>query len=261
MHYDLWENDLLKFEFQSDDQGNWGYPVLGNPLDHYEVTPFQAIYADEFNQTHISSYTPTVNGVPTTNDFSSAQQPDINDFLFKELQYKRIFLQNNVVGWNTNGDIYVAEYEAQNEIVIGEEVTPQTDIAPYNVLVNGDVICHAGDSIRIKNGFYAEVGSKFHAYIHPLECTVSGGGSSAIILPDSNNEQIENNSLVALDLKVEEKIDFKVYPNPSEGQFTIEFSDQTEYFKVQILNLSGEVIYTNEVISNKPFISNWRLYC
>jgi hypothetical protein len=72
-----------------------------------------------------------------------------------------------------------------------------------------------------------------------------------MILPGSNNEQIENNSLVTLDLKVEEKIDFKVYPNPSEGQFTIEFSDQTEYFKVQILNLSGEVIYTNEFISNK----------
>jgi hypothetical protein len=137
-----------------------------------------------------------------------------------------------------------------------EGYTPGDDIPANSVFTaEGDYVGNnqivAGDSIRIKNGFYAEVGSKFHAYIHPLECTVSGGGSSAMILPGSNNEQIENNSLVTLDLKVEEKIDFKVYPNPSEGQFTIEFSDQTEYFKVQILNLSGEVIYTNEFISNK----------
>ncbi|MBK6527134.1 MAG: hypothetical protein IPG07_17245 [Crocinitomicaceae bacterium] len=168
LHYDLQEQELMHddFDFDNTPQSDfYGYPVLGHPVNHFSITPFEAIYADEFNQSHISSYNIELGGA-SVNDLYETGHPHIKNFIIGEIQYYWVFLQNQQVGWNTEpGGTYKAEYEAESTIVIGEFVTPRTDIAPYVVLENATVICHAGEEINLRQGFHAVAGSDFHAFI------------------------------------------------------------------------------------------------
>jgi hypothetical protein len=45
-----------------------------------------------------------------------------------------------------------------------------------------------------------------------------------------------------------------LYPNPTEGTFTIELADFTSSVKIEILNTLGEVVYSNLLTSPKTML-------
>lgn len=256
LHWDLQSNELLYYgfdeitgiELQSD---FFGYPWIGHPTNHFAITPFEAIYADEFNETHIGSFsTSAVNGAyPSASTLSNAPHDFINDFLFTEIMYKKLYLQNREIGWNTDGSDYTAEFETQDEIIIGEAVTYQTDPAPFNVLSNGTVICHAANSISIKPGFHAQAGSGFHAYIEEPTCTTTGGGPSAMALQGDDNLAQKNNSNEIAANITEQKSNqtLKIVPNPNAGVFYLDLGDYSGNLYIEIYDLSGKLKFSNWV--------------
>lgn len=257
-HYDLQDEGLMRFEFNNQIPNDfYGYPVLGHPTNHYDITPFQAIYADEFNETHVSSFVPTAisNGLPTA--WNNSVHPKINDFLFSEIQYKNVYLQNQQVGWNTNGADYRADYEAQESITLGEKVTPSTDIAPYEIWDNGIVNCKAGNEISIKNGFHAMGGSEFHAEIISPQCIYLSGGPSAMSLPDdqttSYNQQFinKNDPKLTNNISEEHQTFFMIVPNPNNGNFAIMMDDTNTEKEIQIIDLSGKIKYSSILVKNE----------
>ena len=162
-------HQLMRYEFSNAAQGNYGYPCLGHPTDHFGITPFEGIYCAEYNQEHVDSKLVSGN----SNDVESLQLeivsttgPGIKQFILSEIQPVVIYLQNRKIGWNTLLEkIYEVDFVAGDRILVGERVTPSTDIAPFVVLKNGKVECRAENSIRITAGFHVEAGGVFHGRI------------------------------------------------------------------------------------------------
>ncbi|MBL7897446.1 MAG: hypothetical protein JNJ99_02840, partial [Crocinitomicaceae bacterium] len=151
--YDFQDNDLMNIGLdlagdfiQSD---FYGYPVVGHSSDHFSITPFEALYCDEWNQTHISSLDAVLTSpaYPDEDDMGTQGYVTIKTFIMDEIEPTVIHLQNQKVGWNTNGAEYKAQYEASYAIFLGENVSPKTDIAPYEIWNNGSISCVAEEHI------------------------------------------------------------------------------------------------------------------
>jgi hypothetical protein len=98
----------------------------------------------------------------------------------------------------------------------------------------------AGHSIRFLPNFHAEAGSFMHAWIttNGSFCDVAGGGSIVAQTEAKSTELAKPDveSIIANGLQV------KVYPNPSNGQFTIELNDTEPDITAIVYNLSGSTI-------------------
>jgi hypothetical protein len=111
---------------------------------------------------------------------------------------------------------------------------------PVLIQENGVADFIAGQSIRFLPGFHAETGSLMHASIttNGSFCDVAGGGS-IVVQPEVKSTELAEpdvESIRANELQV------KVYPNPSNGQFTIELNDTEPDITAIIYDLSGSAI-------------------
>ena len=134
-----------------------------------------------------------------------------------------------------------------------------------NGLGNGNLTFRAGERIVLKPGFKAEEGTKFHAYIDPLECnggqyrnsaysdypmsTIYDSLLCAAYYTESNNFIINNTyEDEDFDNELKEK-QIILFPNPNNGVFSIQ-STKTLHGKtqIQIINSLGLCIYEKEAI-------------
>jgi hypothetical protein len=98
----------------------------------------------------------------------------------------------------------------------------------------------AGQSIRFLPGFYAQNGSEVNAWITTNGTFCDGVAASPVQMPETKSSPelllSHNNKQI-----VKEK-GMKVYPNPNNGEFTIELTgfDSAE---LQLCNLTGRIIY------------------
>lgn len=134
-----------------------------------------------------------------------------------------------------------------------------------NGLGNGNVTYRAGERIVLKPGFKAEEGTKFHAYIDPLECnggqyrnsaysdypmsTIYDSLLCAAYYTESNNFVMNNTyEYEDFDNELKEK-QIILFPNPNNGIFSIQ-STKPIFGKtqIQIINSLGLCIYEKEVI-------------
>lgn len=51
--------------------------------------------------------------------------------------------------------------------------------------------------------------------------------------------------------KLEEIVDFVLAPNPNNGSFTLQFSDQIQAFSVRVMDISGRTVYADHLVSNQ----------
>ncbi|MCK9236267.1 MAG: S8 family serine peptidase [Bacteroidales bacterium] len=160
-----------------------------------------------------------------------------------------IYLQNQTVSTGTY------THNAMNKIEAGYDVTTAVPYGNYVVEGDANVTLHAGNSITLGPGTSITPGANgsFHAYIEPFfTCTQYPMG---MILNDDNNNgfpavindyrvtMLKEEDFFATDSKPIETV-FKIYPNPSNGDATIEYTlDNSEFVEITIHDNCGRPIY------------------
>lgn len=159
------------------------------------------------------------------------------------MRYYKVHVQNYKVGWNTNVTVsYRATYEAENSILIGEKVTPRTDIRSYEILSNGYITCYAPESIHIASGFHVTEGGIFHAYNdspHYIIYNPCANNHSPI---NGNGYNLEPLQIEDSESKNEREEGFSIFPNPSSGEVTLIAPVSTEVLTINVFDISGKLI-------------------
>lgn len=232
LHYNIKSQGLMYNQFNSNVQSDtYGYPNLGHPTNHFQITPFEAIYCDPQTYEHIKLQESISENSGDPNNNDPAYLGYITQFMLDEIEADDVYLQNKVIGknhvqWDPNYT-YTAWYKAKNKLTIGMNVTPKTDAGSYVIEATGDITTYAGKEIHIKPGFHAQNGSEFHAYIASDECPRDEGKSTLSSDPEMQN--ISNDRAMFYENEGEEVSDQKeirVYPNPSNGEINLAFPNE-----------------------------------
>ncbi len=254
LYYNL-KNEGLMYKKATDipniKSNTYGYPNLGHPNNHFDITPFEAIYCDPITSEHIKMQKSAGNHV-TKNE----ALVHLRDFILNEVEAKTVYFQNKDMGINhapnDNNFTYTAWYKAEDEIIIGKDVTPKTDTGPYNIESTANITMYACNSITIKPDFYAKAGSKFHAFIKCDHCH----GPVRPLYPTENNSMPPSTGTTIESFKnaptINENQELRVYPNPSNETVNVLFpKNQGQY---QLSNIQGEIIKEGGVIQDRNYI-------
>jgi hypothetical protein len=248
----------------------WGFPFLNfsNPRN---VTPFDAVYAIGDNNGTFA------NGLTTPgNQFHVMEaQTGIGDYLARvEVAPTDLYLSNRMVGSDlvnpcpTPGSCYTAEFEARDNILIGNGIygiNPGTDpnwqqnnLTPdgdFGVVNNAKVIIHSGNVIGLLPGVSITAGGEMDVTIKSYNCAnllfrtannnQNGGGgiaSGGNIATNGAELQPMQDAVSA----TQKTTAIKVYPNPSAGTISIE-RESEEPINITISDLNGKIVYTGTV--------------
>ncbi|MCL2326873.1 MAG: S8 family serine peptidase [Bacteroidetes bacterium] len=141
-------------------------------------------------------------------------------------------------------------YHAINNISAGKNVTSSVPTGNYTVKSGANVTFRAGNSIILSDGFKAESGSTFRAYIAPFfTCTFSL--KSAPVIPDSDslpfisNFTVEKTTLLENEIIETEKPYLKLFPNPVINDVNIEYKliNVTEIVEITLHDSNGKLVY------------------
>ncbi len=124
-----------------------------------------------------------------------------------------------------------------------QDITVAGDGRSVNVLVDGNAEFIAGNSIRFLYGFHAVSGSYVHGLIttNGTFCDGHGGKSLLVLPPVPENQTTEF-------ISFKEQIDsfdkqVKIFPNPNDGNFTIELVNFNNHVSIAVFNGLGAVSY------------------
>lgn len=239
-----------EFNFDPDFPSNYfGYPHLGRPNDHFEVTPFEGIYVGEKIHPHI-----------VLEESDDADVDAINGFILNEVEPWYLGLQNQNLGAQARSNYtYKAHRRAKYRITTGHLVTPKTNPGDYNVEPNADLRLEAGESIHLKPGTHIKAGAKAHLFINYAGC--SGKSNLA-----SDNEYDNSNALTneegvqEQEVKTPEmKTSINVYPNPSSNGLTVASMQDVPMESLYIFNLSGKLVHSEENIDTARYDCSYNL--
>ena len=114
----------------------------------------------------------------------------------------------------------------------------------------------AGERILLHKGFHVKPGGKFHAIIGSKDLydklvkdkSINNSFADLETLePDFKESEINNLKSDEIEYKITGNEDFKIYPNPSPGLFTLHFDDgENPGFSVEVTNMMGNVVYKRE---------------
>ncbi len=218
-----------KFDIANNPPSNhYGYPNLGRPNDHFQVTPFEAIYIDNEIDPHIK-----------LKDATPWFVDSLNNFILNEVEPWYLGLQNQHLGAQARANYkYIAYRRAKYRIVVGKKVTPTTDPGDYVVEANAELTLKAGEEIHLKPGVHFKAGSSVHLVPEYDACN---DAKSAL----TNHSDDENNSKTAVDLREKEPIEkiekgFDLYPNPASQTLTIAAKNKTAFDGFAIIDLQGK---------------------
>ena len=260
----IWQNNNLYYNLQDEDlfiveinqQGvetitdRYGYPHLGHPTSHFDITPFEAVYADNFNWDHI------VMG-NTLDDHLNGDQSYFNnlrDFLNDEVEGFIVPLQNKVIGENHVQNTtyeYKAWYKSRDQVIIGNKVTPKTNLGDYIIEQTGNITVYGGKSVLIKSGFHAKAGSTFQAFIQ--EASDCYGDYSKSDSPTSTNSDTNENTMETVIEKstMNEDLRIKLIPNPNSGTFIFDVNKANPKGSLYVYGLDGKLYYEQAVIQRR----------
>ena len=239
--YNLRDNNLMwESPFPNEVTGNFqddevGYPSIIHGSNQYNFTPFDTVFAFDDNDKHGA----------VEEEFN----PEITNFILSEVNSADIWLQFLNIGAFANGSYhhYPAQFEAQNTIECGEEVTFKTQNKPFICAPESEVELKAGKSIHFKPGTHLQAGSKVHAYIEsPVVCPKSMLFNNQNE-DDDTTEETPTKSNVSSNSNVLDNKEVKLYPNPNEGIFNIENPFEEE-LEVLIVDNMGRVVHKGKAI-------------
>ncbi len=234
---------------------DFGYPHINHPTNHYDYTPYDAVYAvgDPYpdyidNQMHVED-----------------PQPYIADFLVEEIAPKTLYLSNRTL-------IEEADFEARNSVLAGNQdiykhggpnpadwyprlQTPPGDFVVSNI--NNPIVTirsannDGNSSIVLGAGFRAEHGCVFRAYIYQstyCSTTVAKSISNNI---QNNNDIREARPIISSKqakgkLQPNPKINVTLFPNPSTGIIHFDFKEDYTY-SYSINDVLGHVVQNGTI--------------
>lgn len=257
MDYNFKEKDL-NYDHENavgnpaDASNTIGYPHLGYPSNHYDITPFDALFTWDQNTVHVTS------GVRSdaydSDDYyyevDSPARNIIKNIVVEEGEHWNIHLQNKRIGYYSNGEIYQVDYNAENEIYWGERVTQKTDFLPVSIEPNAVVRAYACNGHVIKDGFEIKAGADVHIKPECNTCQPLGGRTENPTIDESNqaiNESTVNTERIATPRMV-------LYPNPTAHELTIVLENEVakENFDFFVYNFSGTLAHSgSNVEGNK----------
>ena len=120
---------------------------------------------------------------------------------------------------------------------------------------NTSATVEVSNSITILPDFHAEAGSFFHASIDPFVCS-----SNARIIDTTINEH--SRDIFQGNLKMKEELlpadnivsQIKIYPNPTNGLFTIELENSNAGSLIEVYDVMGKKVVTKAILANKMAI-------
>jgi hypothetical protein len=262
----IWENDNLYYNLQDEDMfyqsqynldnnilsEHFGYPSLGHPLgqtvDHFDITPFEAVYADLYSWDHIKmlgtieDYTnsPTIN--VTINDLWH-----VGNFIVKEVEDKNVYLQNKIIGQNHKLDPnyeYKAWYKARQSISFGRHITPKTDEGDYIIESTGNITAYA-PIIHLMPGFHSKLGSTFHGYNDVEFCQSNTTHSQSNSTDNANapTKTFKTETNLDANMPKDNTPSIAIFPNPNNGNFTFKTNSTNLNGMLYIYGLDGKIHY------------------
>lgn len=251
---------------------DFGYPHLTFPTNHYDYTPFDAIWAhgDNISITHYDDNTMHVEDAT----------PHIGEFLVEEIAPTTLYLSNRIIKgeqYTCNGSVvkekYYADFEARNSVLAGDQSIYEHNFLQFNLpryerqrTASGDFIINDGSvvTIRANNyngtssltlgaGFSAKAGSIFRAYVFtdPNMCGPFGAQRMAasnatppntlakesrpIISTKRGVTQNKNTNNKQTTAKI-----INLYPNPTSASVYVEMDDSRQTYFYIVKDIAGK---------------------
>ncbi|MBI4645404.1 MAG: T9SS type A sorting domain-containing protein [Bacteroidia bacterium] len=231
----------------------FGFPFINHPVDHYQITPYDAVFAIGDNNFDVNG-----NPKPTNQFHVEDPQIAIGNYLARiEVAPEELYLSNMSVGSSKqSGDAnqYIAEYEARNAIFVGNGIYYEKDYQ-YYLTPDGDfrvdngnkAIIHSGYEIEFLPGTEITYGSELEAYIEPYDCE-NLMLKNLNVENDAGNDmneyfKTEMTKLESKKQEKEEKYYIKVFPNPNYGMLTISTNIRENEMTVTVQELTGKQVY------------------
>ena len=252
LYYNVKEQGLMFNEFGYDPNvpsNIFGYPHLAHPSNHFQITPFEAVYCDPQTYEHIKMQASVDN-----DSLDDTYLVYTRNFILDEVEANDVYLQNKVIGKNHVQWMpysYKAWYKAIHDIVVGHSVSPKTDPGDYIIEKTGDITMYACHEINLKPGFSAEAGSNFHAFVLCDGCARPGEHNNKSADPSTGGENETLRVKKSQKNQATESIDqlsLKVYPNPTSGQTNVVFPLAAGSFTV--CDINGRIIVQQKLENN-----------
>jgi hypothetical protein len=149
----------------------------------------------------------------------------------------------------TPGEVPVNLTVANTTVVTGEacfNATNEITVSTVTVVNNASANFIAGYSVTFLPGFHAVEGSYVHALITETAsfCNVAGGSP---IVEQPSVKSVENQTVAKNQATIPGEKSMKVYPNPNNGQFTLELTNIESGATVCIYNMLGARVYQSLV--------------
>lgn len=122
-------------------------------------------------------------------------------------------------------------YQPENKVTVQAGNTLET-VNDVIIRFNSEHKFTAGQGLVFKSGFHSEFGSDFLAKIEPCELIAKN------TIASGNTSEESETSLRATENAV-------IYPNPSNGKFTLSFSQLNETDELRILDLQGRQVHVD----------------
>jgi hypothetical protein len=249
LYYNLQDEGLMyqiyDYNPVTDKSEIYGYPHLGHPTNHFTITPFEAVYADDFNWDHIVMSN-------TLDNYLNGEQSyynNLRDFLNDEVEGWVVALQNKVIGQNhvqNPSYEYKAWYKSRYQIFIGNKVTSKTDPGDYIIESSGNITVYAGVEIVIQDGFHAKPGSTFHAFIQDAsDCYVPSGKSASST--GVSADQLEKQQLSEEATDLNQSADIKLIPNPNTGAFVFSIDEANSNGQMYVYGVDGKLYHQQTI--------------
>lgn len=147
-------------------------------------------------------------------------------------------------------DMTVA-YEINDGQIHDEFIANRSIIASNKITNNSNVHFAANYSIRLTNGFKASAGSKLKIDLYGC----SEGNINALRRGMYTSEEYTSDEEESDDVyKTTDDEPIALYPNPTEGIFSIQFGEEEGKKDVTITNISGKTIYANSFDGSEAVI-------
>lgn len=235
--------NVLDFDPVDDLSNHYGYPNLGRPSDHFNITPFEAIAIDNELDVHIN-----------LEDSNPTNKEQLNSFIFTELEPWFLGLQNMTLGAQARSNYeYRCFRRAKYNITVGHLVTPMTDPGDYVVNENGHLTLQAGEAIDVLPGTTFKNGCHATLTIEYYDCHNIYGGK-----PENDDYDTSSTSNQAFNkepTKEEfiENSDVRAFPNPSDGSFTLVNMQDVPISYFEVYNLSGNLVLKHDNVNVARF--------
>lgn len=169
-----------------------------------------------------------------------------------------IAIHNNATGCSNREEIELAcemtdinaDLTVQNETIIDDQadcfnatitITVAGSGTTVDIQSGGEATFIAGETIYLKPGFHSHSGSTTHAYITTTGDYCGSQQSMVASVESVVDELMTNPKIYILD-----EPSVNIYPNPTTGHFTIDFSGKKTTADIMLVNFQGKQMITQQ---------------